>query len=103
MEFIETPIFTKWVSETITDDSYRELQALLIKNPEFGKIIKGCNGIRKIRWKIGTKGKSGGARIIYYYRNVEGQIYMLFAYSKKEQGDLTGTQRKILADYERGL
>ena len=103
MEFIETPVFTKWIAEMVTDDSYRILQSVLIKQPESGKIIKGCNGIRKIRWKIGNKGKRSGVRIIYFYKVVDEQIFMLFAYSKKEQKDLTGLQRKILADYIKRL
>ena len=64
MEFIETPIFTKWITQTISDDSYQELQKLLV---------------------------------------VADQIFMLFAYSNKEQGDLTSKQKKLLGEYARGL
>ncbi len=98
MEFIETDVFTKWVVETITDDSYRELQSLLAEDPTAGKVVRGCKGLRKIRWKLKNRGKSGSVRVIYYYKVVAGQIYMLFAYSKKEQGDLTNAQRKALVN-----
>lgn len=98
MEFIETKIFTKWVTQTITDDSYKELQKRLAENPELGKIIKGGNGIRKVRWNLENRGKSGSIRIIYYYKVIANQIYMLFAYSKKEQGDLTMAQKKMLGE-----
>ena len=103
MEFIETPIFTKWITQTISDDSYQELQKLLIENPEYGKVIPGGNGIRKIRWNLENRGKRGSARIIYYYKVIADQIFMLFAYSKKEQGDLTSKQKKLLGEYARGL
>ncbi len=103
MVFVETAIFTKWLAQNLSDDSYRELQTLLIKNPESGKIIKGCSGLRKIRWKLENRGKSGSVRIIYFYKVIAGQIYMLFAYSKKEQGDLTNAQRKALVNIAREL
>ena len=103
MEFIETPVFTKWITEIMSDDSYHELQKFLAENPEYGKVIPGCNGIRKVRWYLEGRGKSGGVRIIYYYKILTEQIFMLFAYSKKEQGDLTSRQKKMLAECARGL
>ncbi len=29
--------------------------------------MQGTGGIRKFRWASGSKGKSGGVRVIYYY------------------------------------
>lgn len=73
----ETSIFTKIIRELLSDDNYRELQATLINNPELGDIIKGSGGIRKCRWSMPGKGKSGGLRVIYYWITAEQQIYML--------------------------
>ena len=39
--FIETPIFTKLVSELIPDDEYRKLQLALVLRPKAGIIIPG--------------------------------------------------------------
>ena len=97
MEFIENSSFTKWICENITDNSYNQLQIFLFENPEAGKVIKGCNGLRKIRWKLANQGKRGSIRIIYYYKPATSQIFFIFAYSKKEQGDLTSQQRKVLS------
>ncbi len=36
----------------MSDDLYRELQEVLINNPEAGDIIKGSGGLRKIRWNV---------------------------------------------------
>lgn len=41
-------------------------------------------------------GKRGGLRIIYYWDPPD-TIYMLFAYKKNEQEDLTQSQVKILS------
>ena len=64
MKIIETTIFTKKVTSLITDEEYRSFQNELIINPEKGKIIRGSGGLRKIRWGISGRGKSGGVRII---------------------------------------
>lgn len=41
------------------------------------------------------RGKRGGMRVIYY-RIEENQIFMLFAYPKNRQEDLTAEQLKVL-------
>lgn len=61
MEFIETPVFTRLLMDLLSDDEYAGLQNLLVDNPERGDIIKGGGGIRKIRYAIEGKGKSGWA------------------------------------------
>ena len=38
MEFIETPIFTKKITELLSLESYKDLQFELLKNPEKGII-----------------------------------------------------------------
>ena len=99
MEFIETPVFTKWIVEVLSDEEYRSLQEKLIENPKLGKLIPHGKGLRKCRWAASGKGKSGGARIIYFLYLSEDQIHMLLAYKKSERGDLTREQMKILLDY----
>ncbi|CEF31299.1 Toxin higB-2 (fragment) [Xenorhabdus nematophila str. Websteri] len=41
-------------------------------------------------------GKRGGARIIYYVRTVHGKLYLLLAYPKNAQSDLTQDQKAQL-------
>ncbi len=96
MKIVETPVFTKRVKTLIPEEEYRKLQNELILNPERGKIIKGSGGLRKIRWSIPGKGKSGGVRVIYYFVIQRETILMLFVYTKSDQEDLTKDQLKIL-------
>lgn len=45
-----------------------------------------------------NKGKSGGCRVIYYFKNDKGEIVLLLGYAKNVQTDLTQKQIKILAN-----
>jgi hypothetical protein len=67
VESVETSAFTRQLANLLTDDEYREFQSRLVANPQLGALIPGGGGIRKVRVAIGTRGKSGGARIIYYW------------------------------------
>jgi len=97
VEFIETPIFTKQILQLIDDDSYKEFQNELFQNPEMGKLIKGGGGIRKIRWTLPNKGKSGGIRVIYFYKKVKNNIFLLYAYPKNAADSLSDKQVAQLA------
>ena len=96
MKIIETTVFTKKISSLLTDEEYRNFQNELILNPEKGEIIRGSGGLRKVRWGISGRGKSGGVRIIYYWILKKDTILMLLVYPKKEQDNLTPSQLKIL-------
>ena len=92
MVFIETSIFTRLVCLLMEDEQYRELQSVLIDNPQAGAVIQGSGGLRKIRWRLAGQGKRGGVRIIYYGATRRNEIYMLYIYSKTVRSDLTRDQ-----------
>jgi hypothetical protein len=96
MVIVETPIFTKLISELMSDDEYKDLQEALVLRPDRGAIIKNGGGLRKVRWALEGRGKSGGARVIYYWVTENDQVYMLLAYPKNVQNNLTDTQLKTL-------
>jgi mRNA-degrading endonuclease RelE of RelBE toxin-antitoxin system len=80
--FIETKLFSQLVSEYLSDEEYANLQQKLIENPTAGDLIRSSGGIRKLRWKGSSRGKSGGVRVIYYARTKQGEIWMLTLYAK---------------------
>ncbi len=84
MEFIEATIFTKYVYDYLSEDEYLGLQSFLLQYPEAGKVVRGSGGVRKVRWAIAGKGKSGGVRVIYYFKRQEDEIWLLTIYSKNE-------------------
>ena len=64
MELIETSTFTRQITALLADEEYGEFQSRLAANPQLGALIKGGGGIRKVRVAVGSRGKSGGARVI---------------------------------------
>ena len=97
MRFVETHVFTAALRRHLDDERYRQLQIALILRPEQGPVIKGSGGLRKIRWATSGGGKRGGLRVIYYWAPGEQAFYMVYAYTKTEQGDLTPTQSRQLS------
>jgi len=98
MEIIETSVFTKAIVDIMPDDEYRELQHYLVLRPDAGAPMIGGGGIRKLRWSLPGRGKSGGIRTIYYWDHKD-SIYMLFCYPKNEQENLTPKQLVLLRTY----
>lgn len=88
MEFIEAPIFSKLIYEYIDDTEYSALQIELASRPDAGNIIPGSGGIRKLRWKLEGKGKKGGLRIIYYWKDKQNKIWLLTLHAKNEAESL---------------
>jgi hypothetical protein len=69
----------------LDEEEYLGLQVYLLHHPESGKVIPGSGGVRKIRWAAAGKGKSGGIRIIYYWKAMANEIWLLTVYSKSER------------------
>jgi hypothetical protein len=92
VELIETSIFTRQIDVLLSEEEYREFQSRIAANPEIGALIKGGGGIRKVRVAVGSRGKSGGARVIYYWAVHKDLILLLYAYPKNVAADLTPKQ-----------
>ena len=96
MVIVETSIFTRLINDLMSDDEYRDFQEVLVTRPDMGDLIRGGGGLRKVRWKLEGRGKSGGVRVIYYWVTADDQIRMLYAYPKGKQDNLTQEQLALL-------
>jgi len=101
LTFIETPLFTRLVTDYLSDDEYRQLQTALVENPEAGAVIPQSGGVRKLRWSLRGRGKRGGLRVIYYVRSRHGVIWLLTLYPKNVAENISAhTLRKIRKEIE---
>jgi hypothetical protein len=96
MRFVETSIFTRQITGLLDDEDYRALQMALTLRPNQGALIRASGGLRKVRWACRNSGKRGGIRIIYYWHDSQETFFMLFAYPKNVQDDLTPGQLRML-------
>jgi hypothetical protein len=96
MVFIELPLFQKYLS--FSDEALRQLQDLLISQPDAGDLIPGSGGLRKLRFPLPGRGKRGGARVIYYWHTPKSLCFLLLAYPKNRMEDLTDKQVNILSE-----
>ncbi len=102
--FIEVPLFSKrWKEIGLGDEELRILQIMLLKDPQSGPIMEGTGGIRKVRFPLENKGKSGSVRVCYTDFEEYEVIYLITAFTKDEQDNLTKEERNVLKKLVKSL
>lgn len=96
-EFIFTePFLNSWNKMGLDDADLKQLEEILLENPHEGDVIQGTGGARKMRIQLEGQGKRGGGRVIYLDVYEKEKIYLLLAYPKNVQVNLTPTQEKAI-------
>ena len=96
-KFVYTEPFRKcWKAMGLRDKDLLVLENALLENPQIGDVIEGTGGARKMRIQIDGRGKSGGGRVIYLDVFEKEHLYLLFAYPKNVQENLTPEQKKAI-------
>lgn len=102
--FIEFPLFSKrWTEIGLGDNELLSLQIMLLKDPQSGPIMEGTGGIRKVRFPLERRGKSGGVRVCYTDFEDYEVIYLITAFTKDEQGNLTQEEKNVLKKLVKSL
>jgi len=70
-----------------------KIEAEIVANPNH-PMIKELRGVRKARISRPGMGRRGGGRVIYYVPIGTDALYMMAAYAKNEQDDLSTEQRR---------
>jgi hypothetical protein len=85
---IETDVFVRAAAQVWTDAERVAFIDWLAANPDAGDVIPGSGGCRKVRWTRPGMGKRGGARVIYFNRLENGEIWLLMVYVKAKFDNL---------------
>ena len=102
--FIEVPLLTKRCKEIGLDDNdLHSLQIMLLKDPESGPVMEGTGGIRKVRFPLENKGKSGSVRVCYTDFAEYEMLYLITAFEKKEQENLSTEEKNVLRKLVKSL
>jgi hypothetical protein len=91
---VESREFLTTTKKLMDDTERAELVLYLACNPTSGDVIPGSGGVRKLRWGLEGRGKRGGARVIYFYHDLEMPLYLFSAYAKNEREDLEQSEIK---------
>jgi mRNA-degrading endonuclease RelE of RelBE toxin-antitoxin system len=86
----ETAHFAMASRKMLNDTERDELTDFLAWNPVVGDVIAGTGGVRKVRWALKRRGKSGGARVIYYFHDERIPLYLLDIYEERSSLFITG-------------
>ena len=93
-EFTITKEFDRmWKMIGLDGNDLSSLEIYLCKNPKVGAVMEGTGGLRKLRWALDGKGKSGGARIIYFDIDFSKHIYLLTVFPKNLKENLSKEER----------
>jgi hypothetical protein len=93
----ETSEYARRAGKLLSENERTELIFYLAAHPEAGDVMEGTGGVRKLRWRRQGKGKSGGARVIYFYHSDRMPLYLLTIYGKNEKDNLSAAERNELA------
>ena len=94
--FTEHPVFTRRITELLTDEEYRKFQTDLAANPEAGDVIPGLSGLRKVRLALPGRGKRGAARVLYLLFVRAEAVFLLYVFTKGEFEDLPPDKRRVM-------
>jgi hypothetical protein len=110
MAVVETEPFLAGAARLGISETERvALIIYLAANPAVGVVVPETGGVRKLRWALPGRGKSGGARVIYYYHNESIPLYALNIYAKNQKTNLSAAEKKaarktvaaIVAEHDR--
>ena len=104
-QIISLSTFQRAIKKILTTNDIDAIAKILQENPKAGDVIKGTGGVRKLRFAT-HKGKSSGARIIYFFLDSNNRIFLITAYTKNNKDNLTQSEvneLKKLVDRLKGV
>ena len=94
---VETAAYLIRAVRLMTEEERWSAVDMVAANPECGDLIREGGGIRKVRFAVGGRGKSGGVRIIYYFHSRRIPVFLLTVFAKNERSDLAANEVRALA------
>ena len=99
----ELPTYMRLAEKLLSVEERQDLINYLAEHPKSGDIMEGTGGVRKLRWRRGGQGKSGGVRVVYYFHDDLMPLYLLTLFAKGDKVNLTKGERNELADLVEAL
>ena len=94
---IETNTFLRDAAGLFSESERGALVDYLSANPFAGDEIRGSGGVRKVRFAVGGRGKSSGARVIYFIYDLDHPLILFTCYGKSDRANLSDREVNELA------
>ncbi len=99
----ETTAYLARADKLMTLEEQDAVVEMVARDPECGVLVGGAGGVRKVRFAIGNRGKSGGVRVVYYFHSDRAPVYLMLVFAKKDRANLAAAQVNELASMARVL
>ena len=93
---IETDLYLALATRLMSETEREHVVDTIAANPAGGVVIKGSNGLRKMRIPLQGRGKRGGGRVIYWFHSERYPAMLMFVFAKNASKDINSAERKAL-------
>ena len=93
---VETPSYIALAGKLFSERERDNIVAMVAENPECGDVMSGTGGFWKVRVPRQGMGKSGGARVVYIWRNDKFPVFLITVFPKNKKANLTKAERNVL-------
>lgn len=95
LTIVETNAYLARAKSRLTDEERVRIVEAVAQDPA-GAVHLGA-GLYKMRFGISGRGKSGGVRVVYYYRESDLPAFLLTVFAKNEKSNLSRAEFAELA------
>ncbi len=100
---VETPTYLAIANKLFNEEERADIVALVAADPGCGDVIRGTGGFRKVRVARKGMGKSGGARVVYIWRDERFPVFLITVFPKNEKENLSMAERNTLKKRAEGI
>lgn len=93
---VETPTYLAVAEDLFSEAELEEIVEMVANDPECGDVMAGTGGFRKVRVAREGMGKSGGARVVYIYKNDGYPVFLITVFPKNKKANLNKAERNAL-------
>jgi hypothetical protein len=93
---VETPTYLALANKLFSEEERADIVALVAADPQCGDVMRGTGGFRKVRVVRKGMGKSGGARVVYIWRNQRFPVFLITVFPKNQKENLSMAERNAL-------
>jgi hypothetical protein len=93
----ETAAYLARANKLLSSEEQDAVVEMIARDPTCGVLVTETGGVRKVRFAVRGRGKSGSVRIAYYFHSDAMPAYLPTIFAKNEKANLSHAERNMLA------